>query len=261
MDLRTLAFQKSRKGEVTEYEQSEDERLREEGFEFTKRMRAEDLPPPSTPINSRPTLKLIKAMFMVAPLDSERKSLTRSFTEYLAIDCNVNFVADYIHCEICFVAIDKQGTNASFSSSSGTKGVTFIHNKKYNSDNYKTVWDICLTKQRFDLVYKEACKMVESRYGYDQTAIFCFLCYSCVPERYKTHRHTCATACAQLLALIGIGDDNFRDWLRDDRSITVDDLHESLRAAHESHPGMMVSKEIHSITPGYIPESMKLIKK
>lgn len=259
MDPLNLGLYKIRKGEVTEYERSEDERLRDEGFDFIRRLRVEDRPAPSTPIRERPTVKLIKVMFMSAPLDTERRMMTRSCTEYLAVDCNAQFLGEYIHCEICFVDIETKPVrkNASFSSSSGTKGVTFIFNKQYSLDKYKAIWDICVTQKRFDLVYKEAEKMVASRYEYDLAAVYCFPFYSCVPERYKTHRHTCATACAQLLAKVGIGSDKYREYLRTDRSIMVDDLYEALRATYEAHPGMVVSKEIIGIQPGTIPEHMK----
>ncbi len=251
---RTLRFEKRKKPILTEWERSEDERLRAEGFEFTKRHREEV---PRTPISQTPTTKNIMVLFMSPALDSSTRTRTKSCREYLAVDCQAYVLQQtYIHVELCFIGSSNGGMNASFGSGADTNGVTFLYNKRYDPASYTEVWSISMTKERFDLAYHQAEKMVGMKYDYGK--VYCYMVHCCIPQWYHEDKYTCASAVGKILADIGIGSDSTRAWLRTNKDIMCDDLQGLLWHASQGDEQMEVSCAIHGINKCVLPDEMKL---
>lgn len=251
-------FVRNWKQHETEAEDSTSETLRREGFDpksdYFKIFRE---PPVPKPVDKSKILKTktIKLLFMHIPLDSEKRNRTRNCREYIAVDCQSFMLRqDYMHVELCFIESPHNGMNACFSSGADTDGVTFVYNKQYDPDIYKEIWDIEVTEKRYNQVYDDAAMMVGLKY--DHIFIWCFLLQNCIPHMFREHRYTCASAVATLMAKIGIGDDNCRYRLREDKNIMVDTLHELITDAYRGVNGVSISNQIIMIQKGKLTSNM-----
>lgn len=245
----------------TEAEDSSSERLQREGFDPNEpywKLCKELAKPPQPPVDKEKPLntKVIKLLFMHVPLDSDKRDRTRTCREYIAVDCQSYMLRqDYMHVELCFMDSPHEGKNASFSSGADTNGVTFIYNKKYDPEVYKEIWDLNVTEKRYNQAYDDAMDMVGLKY--DQAFVWCFLFQDCIPRVWRDGRYTCASAVAVLLAKIGIGDDQWRVRLREDKNIMVDTLHQLIVDAYHGVQGVSISNQIILLRKGVLTPEMK----
>lgn len=136
---------------------------------------------------------------------------------------------------------------SSFVSAMNLDGVTFIKGKKFLPDEYTDVFEIVLSEGKYGMSWDYAEKIIAGK-DYDTIFYYCYCFIACgIPCDWKsrTETFTCAAAVAKLLPIIGIGSNEMRASMANNKNITPDQVYDIMYSVYSGDIPM--SKRINSI--------------